>query len=53
MIPGVNPVEGSEIVMLGSDTILPWRQDGEDVVIEALPDPLPCDHAWTFKLQFK
>jgi alpha-L-fucosidase len=53
VIPGVKPVAGSEIMMLGADMSLPWRQNGEDVVIEALPDPLPCDHAWTFKLQFK
>ena len=53
VIPGVQPVAGSEIVMLGADRSLPWRQDGEDVVIEGLPDPLPCDHAWTFQLRYK
>ena len=50
-IPGVTPVEGSEIRMLGAEESLPWRQEGDDVVIESLPDPLPCDHAWCFKVQ--
>ena len=26
-------------------------QDGDDLTIEELPDPLPCDHAWSFKIQ--
>ncbi|MHC4132932.1 MAG: alpha-L-fucosidase, partial [Planctomycetota bacterium] len=50
-IPGVKPIKGSEIQMLGSSKNLPWRQEGDDLVIEELPDPLPCDYAWSFKIQ--
>jgi len=51
VIPGVKPVKDSEITMLGSSRSLPWRQDGDNLVIEMLPDPLPCDYAWSFKIQ--
>jgi len=37
--------------MLGSDENLSWRQVDGKVVIEELPDPLPCDHAWVFKIR--
>jgi len=56
-IPGVRPLRGSEIKMLGSDKSLKWHVDeGEDeddynLVIEEIPDPLPCDYAWSFKIQ--
>jgi alpha-L-fucosidase len=50
-IPGVKPIKGSEIQILGSSKDLPWRQEGENVIIDELPDPLPCDHAWSFKIQ--
>jgi len=49
-IPGVTPVKGSEIFMLGSNKKLAWHQDGEDLVIDEIPDPLPCDYAWSFKI---
>ncbi|HIJ69915.1 MAG TPA: hypothetical protein HPP87_00965 [Planctomycetes bacterium] len=52
VIPGVKPVKDSEIIMLGSIESLPWHQEGEDVVIEKIPEPLPCDYAWTFKIQY-
>jgi alpha-L-fucosidase len=51
IIPGVTPAEGSEVLMLGSDTPLDWKLDGPDLVIESLPDSLPCDHAWTYKIK--
>jgi alpha-L-fucosidase len=61
VIPNVIPMEGSEIRMLGSDKPLGWHlEEGEDdydeeygqnLVIEELPDPLPCDYAWSFKIQ--
>jgi hypothetical protein len=44
-------LEGSEIKMLGSDISLKWHQDEEDLVIDEIPDPLPCEHAWSFKIQ--
>jgi hypothetical protein len=53
VIPGVKPVKDSKIIMLGSSENLPWRQEGENLVIEEVPDPLPCDYAWSFKIQVK
>ncbi len=50
-IPGVRPIKGSEIMMLGSDERLPWKLKGNKLIIEKLPSQLPCDHAWTFKIQ--
>lgn len=57
-IPNVFVLEDSEINMLGSDKPLNWHmewdeEDGEaaTLVIEELPDPLPCDYAWSFKIQ--
>jgi hypothetical protein len=37
--------------MLGSSDELPWHQEGDDLLIEDIPDPLPCDYAWSFKIQ--
>jgi alpha-L-fucosidase len=51
VVPGVTPEPGSVIRMLGSNKDLSWHQDGGNVVIEELPDPLPCDHAWVFKIR--
>ncbi|MHC4747925.1 MAG: alpha-L-fucosidase [Planctomycetota bacterium] len=61
IIPNVIPLEGSKIFMLGSDKPLKWHLEeseddyddeyGENLVIEELPDPLPCDYAWSFKIQ--
>jgi alpha-L-fucosidase len=50
-IPGVKPMEDSQIKMLGSDEPLPWHMEGDDLVIERIPDPLPCEHAWSFKIK--
>jgi alpha-L-fucosidase len=57
-IPNTFPVPDSEIKMLGSDQPLKWHleedEDDDEVVtlvIEELPDPLPCDYAWSFKIQ--
>jgi len=50
-IPGVKPIKGSEIRMLGSSKNLPWHQERDNVVIEEIPDSLPCDYAWSFKIQ--
>ena len=52
-ISGAVPVEGSSIFMMGYDKPLPWHMDGKDLIIEKLPEKLPCDHAWTFKIQVK
>ena len=50
VIPGVIAKPGSDISMVGSKKKLSWHQDGENLVIEELPDPLPCDHAWIFRI---
>ena len=39
--------------MLGSNDELPWHQEGNDLDIEKIPDPLPCEHAWTFKIKIQ
>ena len=51
VIPGVTPMPGSTIRMLGSDESLAWHQDEGTVVIDELPDPLPGDYAWAFKIR--
>jgi alpha-L-fucosidase len=53
VIPGVKPLKNSEVRMLGSSESLPWHQEGRNVIIEKIPDPLPCDYAWTFKIKVK
>lgn len=53
-IPSVVALPGSKIKMLGSDKNLKWHQsynDDGDIVIEELPDKLPGDFAWSFKIQ--
>jgi alpha-L-fucosidase len=52
-IPGVQPVEGSDITLFGSDMALPWHQEGDNIVIEKLPDPLPGGYAWSFRIQVR
>jgi alpha-L-fucosidase len=51
VIPNLTPVEGSTIKMLGSEEELSWHMDGNDLVIEELPEQLPCGYAWSFKIQ--
>ncbi len=56
-ISGVVALPGSEIKMLGSNKSLKWHQvyndddDSGNIIIEELPDKLPCDYAWSFKIQ--
>lgn len=50
-IPGVKPVAGSAVRLLGYEKDLPWHMDGNDLVIEKLPGKLPCDYAWAFKIE--
>jgi alpha-L-fucosidase len=50
-IPGVRPDDGSEVMMLGHGEPLPWHMEGEDLVIESLPETLPCEHAWSFRIR--
>jgi hypothetical protein len=51
LIPNVHAKAGSEIVLLGCDEKIVWKQVGKDVVIEKLPDDLPCEHAWSFRIE--
>jgi len=44
-------VQGSTIRMLGSNKKLSWHQDGDNVVIDEIPKPLPGNYAWSFKIQ--
>ena len=50
VIPGVKPPQGAKIRMLGSSKDIGWHQDGDNVVIDEVPAPLPCDYAWSFKI---
>jgi alpha-L-fucosidase len=51
VIPGLKLAPGAELRMLGLAKPIAWRQDGGDVVIDPIPDKLPCDYAWTFKIK--
>jgi hypothetical protein len=51
VIPGVRLSPGSTINMLGYAKNLPWHQEGGDVVIDKMPDQLPCHYAWSFKIK--
>jgi len=53
VIPRVTPEQDSIIRILGSDEDLPWHREGHSVVIEEIPDPLPGDYAWAFKIRCK
>lgn len=53
VIPGVKPIKDSKIQMLGDDKNLTWHLEGENLVIEELPESLPCNYAWSFKIQVK
>jgi len=37
--------------MLGCDEDLEWHQEDDQVVIDRIPETLPCNYAWTFKMQ--
>ena len=52
-IPGAKPIEGSAVRLLGYDSDLPWHMEGNDLIIDYLPNQLPCEHAWTFKIKVK
>jgi len=28
-----------------------WHVEGNNLVIEELPNPQPCDYAWSFKIE--
>ena len=60
IIEDVMPLEGSDLYMLGYDKPLKWHMEEEEewddgeggiLIIDEIPDPLPCDHAWSFKIQ--
>lgn len=53
-IPGVKPVYGSEIRLLGATEALKWRQMPNGVVVwlpARIASHPPCRYAWTFTLQ--
>jgi alpha-L-fucosidase len=52
-IPGIIPVPGSSVQMLGSATSLRWTktETGFTIFIPAsLRNNLPCREAWTFRI---
>ena len=51
VIPGVKPKADSAVRLMGYDKDLPWHMEGDDLVIDKLPDKLPCDYAWSFKIK--
>jgi alpha-L-fucosidase len=51
IIPGVKAVQDSKIELLGSDEKIKWHQKSDNIVIEELPEQLPCDYAWSFKIK--
>jgi alpha-L-fucosidase len=51
VIPGIKLSRGSTISMLGCTEKLKWHQDGNNVVFDKIPDTLPCDYAWAFKIK--
>jgi hypothetical protein len=51
VIPGLNLAPGAELKMLGQAKSIAWRQEGSDVAIDLIPEKLPCDYAWTFKIK--
>jgi len=55
-VPGVRPVPGSEIVMLGTPGTLTWRQVSDGVVIDYpvhRARPTHCAWAWTFRMRIE
>ena len=51
VIPGLKLSPRATIGMLGYAKSLPWHQEGDNVVIDRMPDKLPCGYAWTFKIK--
>jgi len=51
VIPGIRLAPGAAVQLLGSSKSLTWHQEGADVVIDGLPDRLPGDYAWSFKIR--
>jgi alpha-L-fucosidase len=46
----VKPKPGSKIFMLGVKNPLAWKAVGDGIEV-TMPDSLPCDYAWTLKIQ--
>lgn len=51
VIPGLRLKPGAQVRMLGVAADLPWHQDGQNIVIERMPDKLPCSYAWSFRIR--
>jgi alpha-L-fucosidase len=50
-LPGIKLSPKAYIQMLGHAKNLSWHQEGGDVVIDQVPDKLPCSYAWCFKIK--
>ena len=51
VIPGLKLSPEATVQMLGAAKSLPWHQEGDNVVIDRIPEKLPCRYAWTFKIK--
>ncbi len=51
VITGLRLAPGAVVVMLGVNENLPWHQEGTDVVVDKIPDRLPCQYAWSFRIR--
>ena len=51
-LEGINPLEGSDIQLLGSNMKLTWSMEGNDLAISH-PEAVSSDlqHAWTYKIK--
>jgi hypothetical protein len=41
------------VIIEGSDKNLAWHMVEDDLIIDELPDSLPCDHEWSFKIRIR
>ena len=51
LIPGLRLRPGARVRMLGDAMDLPWHQESGGVVIDRMPDKLPCSYAWSFRIR--
>jgi len=56
VLRGIRPKDNSTISMLGLESTLPWRMNGNDLVIDIsgiTADKLPCQWAYSFRIDVK
>jgi alpha-L-fucosidase len=53
LVKNINLPPGSEIILLGSDSSLVWKNEDENLRVDVppvTPDELPCRYSWVFKI---